>query len=176
MKRSLSKRVRSRSNASMASSGRLAPTPALDELIEMMPTEIPAGDEEASYFEGGRVSPEAVAKLFSAARLLFGLEPWKMAHDGQVLRMDIPALGVDGACVSIIGALGAAIALNAMAPLFATASIPISILGVVLGLRSRCFEAAATGCLAIAGAMAALLYSDIFWIAFAVIGSAVTAG
>lgn len=84
----------------------VAPTPELDELIEAMPAEITAGDEEASYFEGGRVSPEVVAKLFSAARLLFGLEPWKMAHDGQVLRMDIPALGVDGACVSIIGALG----------------------------------------------------------------------
>ena len=81
-----------------------------------------------------------------------------------------------GVLPAIIGALGAAIALNALAPLFATASIPISVLGVVLGLRSRCFEAAAAGCLAIAGAMAALLYSEIFWIAFGVAGSAVTAG
>jgi len=77
---------------------------------------------------------------------------------------------------AIIGALGAAIALNALAPLFATASIPISVLGVVLGLRSRRFEAVAAGCLAIVCAMAALLYSDAFWIAFAVVGSAVTAG
>ncbi len=81
-----------------------------------------------------------------------------------------------GVLPAIIGALGAAIALNAFAPLFATASIPISVLGVVLGLRSRCFEAAATGCLAIVCAMVALLYSDIFWIALAVVGSAVTAG
>ncbi len=80
-----------------------------------------------------------------------------------------------GVLPAIIGALGAAIALNAFAPLFATASIPISVLGVVLGLRSRCFEAAA-GCLAIVCAMAALLNSEIFWIAFGVIGSAVTAG
>ena len=61
----------------------VAPTPELDELIKVMLAEIPAGDEEASYFEGGRVSPEVVAKLFSAARLLFGLEPWKMSHDGH---------------------------------------------------------------------------------------------
>ncbi len=81
-----------------------------------------------------------------------------------------------GVLPAIIGALGAAIALNAFAPLFATASIPISALGVLLGLRSRCFEAVATGCLAIVGAMAALLYSETFWIAFAVVGSAVTAG
>ena len=82
----------------------------------------------------------------------------------------------NGVLPAIIGALGAAIALNAFAPLFATASIPISVLGVVLGLRSRCFEAAAVGCLAIACAVAALLNSGAFWIAFAVVGSAVTAG
>ncbi len=81
-----------------------------------------------------------------------------------------------GVLPAIIGALGAAIALNAFAPLLATASIPISVLGVVLGLRSRCFEAAAVGCLPIACAVVALVNSDIFWIAFAVVGSAVTAG
>ena len=81
-----------------------------------------------------------------------------------------------GVLPAIIGALGAAIALNAFAPLFATASIPISVLGVVLGLRSHRFEAAAAGCLAIVCAMAALLNSEIFWIAFGVVGSAVTAG
>ncbi len=79
-----------------------------------------------------------------------------------------------GVLPAIIGALGAAVALNVFAPLFAIASIPISVLAVVLGLRSRCFEAAATGCLAIVGAMAALLYSEVFWVVFAVLGSAVT--
>ncbi len=81
-----------------------------------------------------------------------------------------------GVLPAIIGALGAAIALNAFAPLLATASIPFSVLGVALGLRSRRFEAAAAGCLAIAGAMAALLNSEFFWTAFAVVGSAATAG
>ncbi len=81
-----------------------------------------------------------------------------------------------GVLPAIIGALGAAIALNAFAVLFATASIPISVLGVVLGLRSRCFAAPATGCLAIACALVALLNSGIFWVAFGVVGSAVTAG
>ncbi len=81
-----------------------------------------------------------------------------------------------GVLPAIIGALGAAIALNAFSPLFATASIPIRVLGVVLGLRSRCFVAAAAGCLAIACAVAALVNSGIFWIAFGVVGSALTAG
>ncbi|MCH7664514.1 MAG: SEC-C domain-containing protein [Acidobacteria bacterium] len=84
----------------------VAPTPELDELLEIMSSEMSRGEEEASYLEGGRVSPEAVAGLFSAARLLYTMKPWEVADDDQVLRMDIPALGVDGACVSIIGALG----------------------------------------------------------------------
>ena len=77
---------------------------------------------------------------------------------------------------AIIGALGAAIALNACAPLFATASIPISVLGIVLGLRSRTLEAVAVGALALIGAMAALLSSGIFWLAFGMVGGAITAG
>ena len=59
----------------------------------------------ASYFAGGHVSPAAVEKLFTAAFSLFAIKPWRVADDTQVLRMDIPALGVDGACLSIIGQL-----------------------------------------------------------------------
>jgi hypothetical protein len=40
------------------------------------------------------------------ANLLFTIAPWKVADDDQVLRVDIPQLGVEGACLSIIGALG----------------------------------------------------------------------
>jgi hypothetical protein len=45
-------------------------------------------------------------ELFAAAAILYRRAPWKIATDDQVLRMDIPALAVDGACVSIIGNLG----------------------------------------------------------------------
>ncbi len=65
--------------------------------------------EEPSYLEGGAVSPEAVAKLFADAAILWTIAPWKVASDDQVLRVDIPSLGVEGACVSIIGALGESI-------------------------------------------------------------------
>ena len=58
---------------------------------------------DASYFAGGRVSAEAIEKLFTACGFLFEVKPWTVAHDQQVLRMDIPALDVDGACVSVIG-------------------------------------------------------------------------
>ncbi len=80
-----------------------------------------------------------------------------------------------GSVPALIGALGAALALNMMASLFAPASIPISVLGIVLGLHSRCLEAVAIGALALVYAMLALVNSALFWLAFGIAGSAVTA-
>jgi hypothetical protein len=95
----------------------IAATPELDQLADRMfesmrpgtgPGDDDAGGdvEQPSYFENGRVSPEAVADLFAAAKLLRRVAPWQTADDQQVLRLDIPHLEVEGACVSIIGALG----------------------------------------------------------------------
>ncbi|HEX5043109.1 MAG TPA: SEC-C domain-containing protein [Candidatus Polarisedimenticolaceae bacterium] len=94
----------------------IAATPELNELVDSMFesfTRSPGfeidgdgGSEEESYFENGRVSAAAVADLFAAARLLHHVAPWKVASDQQALRLDIPELQVEGACVSIIGALG----------------------------------------------------------------------
>jgi hypothetical protein len=47
-----------------------------------------------------------MAVLFRRAEFLWHVAPWKDAHDDQVLRVDVPALGVEGACLSILGALG----------------------------------------------------------------------
>jgi hypothetical protein len=74
-------------------------------MLEEMPGGDPGGEEE-SYFERGRIAPATVAALFSAADLLFRAAPWKTATDDLVIRMDVPALGVEGACVSLIGYLG----------------------------------------------------------------------
>ncbi len=80
-----------------------------------------------------------------------------------------------GILPALVGCLGAALALNMLAPLFAPASIPVSVLGIVLGLHSRCLEAVAIGALAVVCAMLALINSALFWLAFGIIGSAVTA-
>ena len=85
----------------------VAPAPELDALLEQLIATLPPdADKALSYFAWGRVSAAAVERLFAAGRLLFAVQPWTVAHDAQVLRMDIPALGVDGACVSVIGELG----------------------------------------------------------------------
>ena len=44
--------------------------------------------------------------LFITSAALFTITPWSFAAANQVLRMDAPALGVEGACLSIIGQLG----------------------------------------------------------------------
>ena len=81
----------------------VGPTPEIDAFLDTMLDSMP---DERSYLEGGHVSPAAVARLFTAARFLWTVKPWNIANDGDAIRVDIPALGVDGACVSIIGALG----------------------------------------------------------------------
>ena len=85
----------------------VAPTPELDELLQHMIETLPPGeDDEPSYFAQGHVSAAAIEKLFAASRRLFTVKPWAVADDTQVIRMDIPALGVEGGCVSVIGQLG----------------------------------------------------------------------
>ncbi len=81
----------------------------------------------------------------------------------------------NGILPALVGCLGAILALNMLAPLLAPASIPVSVLGIVLGLHSRCVEAVAIGALGIVCAMLALVNSALFWLAFGIIGSAVTA-
>jgi hypothetical protein len=90
----------------------VAPTPELDALIAQMLASMPEGAGSGPrYLENGRITADAVASLFRAAEALFRAAPWKLAQDSQVLRLDIPALGVAGACVSIIGALGESLGL-----------------------------------------------------------------
>jgi hypothetical protein len=84
----------------------VAPTPELHAVLAHMAAAMPASDEGDSYLENGRVPAAVVGTLFRAAEMLYRLAPWKTASDDQVLRVDIPVLGVHGACVSIIGGLG----------------------------------------------------------------------
>jgi hypothetical protein len=85
-----------------------AATPELDQALELLSAAAERDRPPArhSYFEDGRVGARAVADLFRSAKLLYHLAPWKVADDDRILRVDIPALGVEAACLSIIGALG----------------------------------------------------------------------
>ena len=91
----------------------VAPTPELDAMLHVMRDSMSrdGGDIDPSYLEEGRIPPAVVNDLFRSAEILYRLAPWKVATDDQVFRMDIPALGVEGACVSIIGNLGESLGL-----------------------------------------------------------------
>lgn len=85
----------------------VAPVPELDsafgDFVDMLRTDGPA----QSYLGARREIPPAVMQsLFEAARLLFVTAPWKRAWDRQIVRVDIPKLGIEGACISVIGAAG----------------------------------------------------------------------
>jgi hypothetical protein len=85
----------------------VAPTPEVDQVLRDMAESFADEEgEDLSYFEGGRVSPEVVQDLFKAAKVLFQVAPWNLGGDMEILRLDIPRFGVEGACVSIIGSLG----------------------------------------------------------------------
>lgn len=85
---------------------RAGPTPEIDALVDRLMADLIADGPPGSYFEEGRISKESVEKLFRAAAALYATSPWDVAADSQVLRLDIPALGVAGACVSILGTAG----------------------------------------------------------------------
>jgi hypothetical protein len=85
----------------------VAPTPELDRVLHLMAKSLTGeGGEGPSYLEDGRIPTDTIEALFHAAQSLFRVAPWKVVDDSQVLRLDIPALEVEGACVSIIGGLG----------------------------------------------------------------------
>lgn len=89
----------------------VAPTPELRAIVDLMAQRMPSNEGKASYLEGGRVSASSVERLFRAAETLWRMAPWKVAHDSQIVRVDAPQLGVNGACLSIIGNLGESIGL-----------------------------------------------------------------
>ena len=86
---------------------RVGPTPEIDVVVRAMGRAIGPGDDRQSYLENGRVTPEAVRRFFEAAAAVYRLAPWRIAQsDNQVLRLDAPTFGMEGACLSIIGGLG----------------------------------------------------------------------
>lgn len=81
----------------------VAPVPELDSVFEQLSA---ATAPQPSYLGHGKIAPQLVGELFQAAALLFRTAPWRRLSDQQILRVDIPSLGIDGACLSIIGGAG----------------------------------------------------------------------
>ena len=85
---------------------RVAATPEIDFLVKNLSESFAEEVPEPSYLEGGKVQPETVAQFFKAAAALYRAAPWDLLHDCELLRLDVPELGVGNACISVIGAAG----------------------------------------------------------------------
>lgn len=84
----------------------VAPTPELDDVLAFLAKGPGEDRQEESYLGEDRIPPGTTARLFDAAGFFYAMAPWKMAGSDQILRMDLPALGIEGACVSTLGAGG----------------------------------------------------------------------
>ncbi len=83
----------------------VAPTPELDSLVERLSEVSLADAAPDGYLDGSTaVSTTCMGRLFDAAADLYALAPWEDANDNDLVRIDVPALGVAGACACVVGA------------------------------------------------------------------------
>lgn len=80
----------------------VGPTPAVDDAIAAMSEVIARDGPVPTYLEEGRTE-RSVRDLFVAAKSLWSAAPWSVLTDDDIFRVDIPALGVRGACLSVLG-------------------------------------------------------------------------
>jgi hypothetical protein len=97
------------------------------------------------------------------------ITPATIAHDAATTARS-------GVTPAIIGAFGAGLGLYVWTVFLAPASLPMSVLGIVLGLHSRVYGAAIAGALGVVCAIVGLLYTDAFWVLFAAVAGAIGVG
>lgn len=88
----------------------VGPTPEAEEALASLTASLSAPPGAGGHFADG-ATPEVVGRFFAAAAPIFRAAPWRAATDAQVLAVDAPQFGYEGACLSIIGALGESLGL-----------------------------------------------------------------
>jgi hypothetical protein len=82
----------------------VAPTPEVDEVAASLREHLAdRGVGEASYLAAGDVTPALMARLFVAAARLYRAAPWDRTPADEPLSVGIPALGLEGLALSVIG-------------------------------------------------------------------------
>ena len=79
---------------------RVQPTPEVDEAQRSFDAFL-EDDEEPTYLGGGEVSEPVMREFFHITAAMSQVRPWETLGD-HLLRLDIPALGVEGVCVSLM--------------------------------------------------------------------------
>ncbi|RMD64173.1 MAG: hypothetical protein D6826_03125 [Alphaproteobacteria bacterium] len=88
------------------------------------------------------------------------------ASSGDLVRQTM-AVVQSGFAPGVVGVAGAALGVSALTTFLAPASIPMSVLAVVLGRRSRNVMAVGLGLAGIALAVTTVAGTDAFWLAVA---------
>jgi len=78
----------------------VGPVPELDVFFGVFNDQSKKGSQ-LSYLNGGTISAEVVADFFSAASDLYRAAPWRHARVNQYMLMDIPALRIERASLSL---------------------------------------------------------------------------
>ncbi len=94
----------------------VGPTPEADDVFDSMFEMLGGVAEQCpeppkGYVEGAGMDPALVHELFVEAEALYRAAPWEVLSDSDIVRVDIPTLGIEGACLCLIGALGESLGL-----------------------------------------------------------------
>lgn len=86
---------------------RVGPTPRLDEFADGLQehlAKIASGSGAVPYLMAD-IDSDAMGRLFESLAALYKAEPWEYMEDWQFVNVDIPALDIEDACISVIGAV-----------------------------------------------------------------------
>ncbi|MCK6547317.1 hypothetical protein L6R52_15810 [Myxococcota bacterium] len=85
-------------------------TPEADEALDSMSLAMMNGPADADEDDGGDptyldrdMTADDVARMFRSAARLWRAAPWRALSDAEAIGLDIPALGIEGACLSVVG-------------------------------------------------------------------------
>lgn len=85
----------------------VGPTPEVARCARSLTGDPDSDDVDApGYLEGGTLAPAEMERFFEFMAALWRAAPWRFFNETQVLELDVPALGVSGACVAVQGASG----------------------------------------------------------------------
>lgn len=90
---------------------RLDQAPELDDALRVFAHGFHRSEPAPSYLDGERIAVTGVEAFFTAAAELYRVAPWNDVPDHLLFCANIPALGLHGVCVSVIGALGESLGL-----------------------------------------------------------------
>lgn len=81
----------------------VGPTPEIGEAAELIEEEAAAWAPPDNWLEHLPAGDPAVARFFDAASRLYQAAPWDLCDLDDELHVDIPALGIHGACLTLTG-------------------------------------------------------------------------